>query len=69
MTLWVIYHNQSDHPGKFVVRRWWVGESISCDRHEILTDTLDSARQWIPAGLYRVGRRVDDDSSLAEAWI
>lgn len=69
MTLWVIYHNLSDHPGKFVVRRWLVGESMVCGRHEIWTDTLDSARQWIPAGLYRVSRCVDDDSSLAEAWI
>ncbi len=69
MTMWVIYENPSDYPGQFVVRRWAVGECMVADRFETVTESLESARQSIPAGLYRLGRQVDDDPVIVEVWL
>jgi len=71
LSLWVIYDNPRDHPGKFVVReqrvlgggRIWL--SPVCE----LARDLQEAREKLPAGLYPLGRQEGDDPAIAEVWV
>lgn len=66
LIVWAIYENPSDHPGKFVVRRW-VG--LTPDLEAKVCDTLAEARTAMPAGLFRMNRFPHDDPVVVEAWI
>lgn len=70
MIQYVIYDHPRDYPDHFVVRRWRVlpNRLEPDDRFCILTNTLDLARESIPAGLVRIGRLPDDDPVIVEVW-
>jgi hypothetical protein len=71
---WVIYEDPSDYPGMYVVRRFKIGradgKSVIVEDPEpmIVTDSLDQAREVIPAGAYCLGRHPDDDPVIYEVW-
>jgi hypothetical protein len=70
LEFFVVYHNPSDFPGKFVVRRQVVGPNgIKADEDTLCVAlTLDEARSVIPAGLYRQERHPDDTPVIVEVW-
>jgi hypothetical protein len=71
VTIWAIYNNPSDYPGKWVVRGYGVGTNGSAHRHEdcIVADSLPQARAALPPGLYNLGRAAFDDPAIHESWI
>jgi len=77
MSLYVIYHNVKDYPGKFPVKRWNL-KSATAETNQLraresqsvgVVDSLEEARKLIPAGLRNLGRREQDDPVIVEAWI
>lgn len=70
----VIYHNPSDHPGKYVVRQWLVIRGDP-EPHPVplftTHDTLENAREATPIlemGLVRLPRFDNDDPVIVEVW-
>lgn len=70
LSMWVIYDHPKDHPDAFVVRRWYIEEEVTMpDKTCLLADSLQEARELIPAGRYRIGRQANDDPVIVESWI
>lgn len=71
LTMWVIYCNPRDFPGRFVVRRQLVGHNgtVSPASSYEVAATLEEARSFVPSGLYRLSRDPKDDPVIAECWI
>jgi len=66
-----IYRSPSDHPDKFVARVFITNfgpEPIPTDRCAIV-DTLEQARDVIPAGWLCFPRAADDDPVIVETWM
>lgn len=63
---WTIYKHPLDHPDKYVVRGWIDGTP---DRTAHVADTLDEARDLVPAGLTRFPRNPEDDPVIVETWL
>ena len=77
LSLYVIYQNVKDHPGKFPVKRWnLTSATAEADQARAresqlvgVVDSLEEARKLIPAGLHNLGRRDHDDPLIVESWI
>jgi len=71
LTLWTIYHNPSDYPGKYVARRFVVerGLGLKAAREVLIADTLEAIRARLPPGLYCLGRQPGDEPQIVETWI
>jgi hypothetical protein len=67
ITLFVVYENPRDFPGKFVVRRWL--DTVPEQKPVAVTEQLDQARAAIPAGAANIGRMRNDDPSIREVWL
>lgn len=72
LTLWVIYRHPLDYSDKFVVRAQHVrpraGVEIDVEPTAVV-DSLEEAREEIPAGLFNLGRQHDDDPAIYEVWL
>lgn len=72
LDIFAIYESPSDYTGKFVVRGWAVNAdgSVRPDRFPLaVVDTLDLARESVPADLVRVERSPSDDPCIVETWV
>lgn len=73
MTTYVIYRHPLDHPAKFVVREWFIGDRFydlrPADEPTAVVDTIEEARAALPPGLVRVQRQRGDDWSIYETWL
>lgn len=73
LSLYTIYKNPTDYPGKFVVRRWSVGNKDGVPTPDkeptIVTDDLEKARGVIPFGYNMFLRNEDDDPKIVETWL
>lgn len=71
--LWVVYHNPSDFPGKYVVRRTVATPLPPYSRPDaeplIVCDTLAEARTVLPVGGYNLGRMDGDEPQIFEVWV
>lgn len=73
LTVWVIYFNPRDYPGKYVLR----GQDVLPGQSEpvmqsgcLVRDTLDEARAPVrERGLYRMHRHPLDEPTIVETWI
>jgi len=68
---WTIYHRPSDFPHHYAVRMWVVtddGQPLMYG-FAAICDTLEEAREQIPAGCYCVGREEGDDPVIVESWL
>lgn len=73
MEQWVIYDHPADHPGCWVVRRWFIGAGKiwpypliwRCPDLETARETIE--REY-PSGS-RLPRQPDDDPVIFEVWI
>lgn len=67
MTIFVVYLNPRDYPGRFVVRRW---RGLFADIvPTAVVDTLEQARAAVPRGLTCVAPHCDDDPVIVETWL
>jgi hypothetical protein len=61
--------------GKFVLRRWRIardllGNSVPvADSEALVVDTLEEAREHVPAECVNIGRTALDDPVIKEVWI
>lgn len=71
LSLWTIYGNPDDYPGKHVLResRASNGKMYMAIEPAAVVDTLEEARAAVPVGLHRMERRPADDSKIVEVWI
>jgi hypothetical protein len=72
LTMWTVYDNPTDYPGKVVVRRWRaVGDEPTPDPEPCYVgDDLSAARQSIPPEAnYCLIRSPDDDPAIMETWL
>ena len=72
LTIWVIYKDPRDYPGKFVVRCQDVSFEGNITAHADCTvhESLSAARVG-PAerGLVRIGRHPKDEPQIVECWV
>jgi len=76
LTIWVIYENPSDFPGRFVVRpqRIYPGGQVEIPPEPTaVVDSLELARWHVNAGrapgdLTWFPRQSEDDPSIVETW-
>ena len=72
LPLWVIFHNPSDYPDKYVVKVQTVeaGGTIRLDDPPVaVVDTIEEARAAIPKWCVNLGRKLDDELQIAEVWV
>lgn len=69
---YVVYQNPIDYPGKFVVRRFFIGNSMVAPELQpfAVTNTLDAARKSIPETHgYMLERLNQDEPQIKEIWM
>lgn len=75
LTLWTIYRNPSDFPGKWVLRGHDIGGPADSEPASIahpdcvVADTLEQARAAVPPGLACIPRSESDDPTIVEVWL
>jgi hypothetical protein len=67
LTIWAIYHNPTDHPGKFVARKF-LGEkpTTECQIGDSLEDLRMEMRRM---GLAFFPRMPGDEPQIVETWL
>lgn len=65
LTIWVVYDNPTDYPGRFVARKWLADTPTQELR---LADSLEELRQLLPDGLCCLPRSPVDDPKIVETW-
>jgi hypothetical protein len=67
---YAIYWNPSDHPGKFVVRRFEsTAGKVRASNVATIHETIDGARLSLPLGLACLQRSPNDDPVIVETWL
>ncbi len=63
---YIIYDHLTDFPNGFSVFRFNLDQS-----QELVGvgETLEQARQFVPTGLYNLGRHPEEKSKIIEIWI
>ncbi len=70
LEMFVVYRSPSDNPGKYVVRRWWVGAGSMKATSEFDTaESLVAVRRLVPTGLTKIARHPTDDAVIVESWV
>jgi hypothetical protein len=68
LEIFTVYFDPSDFPGMYVVRRHVTGVGPDAEPL-IVTDTLQIARNAIPAYLVPMDRHPQDDPCILETWL
>ncbi len=70
LTVYVIFYNPSDYPGKYVLRPQHVvgGDIIRGDVLPV-EDSLHACQARLPLGLYRLDRLPGELPTVAECWL
>lgn len=69
--LYTIHDRPTDYPDHFVVRRLFI-QGVDFTVFDVVPrigDTLEEAREYIPEGFVRMGRRYGDDAFILETWM
>lgn len=70
LTVWTVYVNPADYPGKWVLRGFDVGSGGLRRREECtVADSLEMIRAQLPLGLVRLDRAPGDDPVIYESWV
>lgn len=76
LSMWVIYWNPTDYPGKFVAREWQVhpGKLDPVPMpNAIIVDSLEAARTAVQFAsstlLTRLAPAPGDDAKILETWL
>jgi hypothetical protein len=66
LSLWTIYEKPLDHPDGFLARRF----EMDAPTEDTVVGDLEQIREiFTRAGLYRLGRMVDDEPQIVETWV
>jgi hypothetical protein len=65
---WTIYAHPSDMPDKFVARPHSMKHNAPL-LHHIEANDIETLREMLPPGRYRVERAPTDDPVIVETWI
>lgn len=68
MQTYCIYKNPSDYPGKFVMRKWYDGETCNLIP-EIVADSYEEVYTALPDGAIKFPLYKEDDPAIYETWI
>lgn len=68
LIMYCIYVKPADYPDKIVTRKFIVTDKAEPADH-LVHDTVEQARQALPAGLYRIPRNTRDEPQILETWI
>jgi hypothetical protein len=66
VTIWAVYHDPLDFPGKFVARAY---DDAEPRLDHLEADTLDELHKKLPPGLVRMPPAVGDDPVIVETWV
>lgn len=67
LSIWTIYDNPKDYPGKFVARRFELDRPTGT---VLVANTLiELRRQMMEWGLTRLPRAEEDDPVIVETWL
>ena len=69
LTIWTVYVDPIDYPGKWVLRGHEVGAVTKPHDHCVVADSLEEIRQAVPRGLVRLQHDQDDDPHIYESWV
>jgi hypothetical protein len=71
LTIWVIYKNPRDFPGKWVLRAQDAipGGEVRPHADCMVCETLEQARECVPPGLVMLTRDPNDNPAIHETWI
>ena len=70
VTVWTIYREPSDYPGRWVVRGHEVFPAgLQAHSFCFVTRTLSEARAKVPAGTRRFRRAPEDHPVIHECWV
>jgi hypothetical protein len=71
VTVWAIYREPRDFPGRWVLRGHEVfpGHELRAHSFCFLADTLDEARAKVPTGAKRFRRAPGDHPAIHECWM
>lgn len=70
--MWTVYHDPKDFPGKYVVRKWRVGNGGLLEAAvapDAVCASLEEARASVPQGKVKLGRNAPDDPCIVETWV
>jgi len=68
-SIWTIWIDQPEHPGKFVVRRDHL--PVPADRQPLSVtpaDSMEGARALLPLGLVKAARSERENPAMVEMW-
>jgi hypothetical protein len=72
MSVWTVYYDPRDYPGKYVVRRHDIFRSRTgsypSDEHYV-ADSLEAVRERVPFGMACLMRSEGDEPQIVECWI
>jgi|GEM_PF-1532590 hypothetical protein len=71
LMLWVVYDHPSDYPQYYAARPWThdnKGNYRKCDI-VILASTINSVRNLLPHGLFRIDKQINDPHPIVEIWL
>ena len=67
---WTIYRHPLNFPQHYAVRMWTIeDEGVLMAPVVCLCDTLEEARECVPAGAILFPRETHDDPVIVESWI
>jgi len=71
LTVWTIYREPSDYPGRWVLRGHDIFPSRGIRRHKFCftAATLREIRTKVPPGTWCVGREPTDHPTIHESWV
>lgn len=70
LDIWTVYHNPSDYPGLYVLRRFVTSAAgVFADQNAHVGRTLADVRRHIPPGLLFIPRQSADEPQVVETWL
>lgn len=70
VSIWVIYQNLKDHPGKYVLRRQHAtADGVLPDQQAWVGTDIDVLRAMIPPGCIRLPLMPGEDPVIYETWM
>jgi hypothetical protein len=69
LPMWVVYRQPNDFPQSWVVKEWKIIAGEVKRGHMRISDSLESVRKVIPAGLVRLPPMPGDDPKIFEVWM
>lgn len=70
LTIWVIYQNPGDYPGRWVLRGHDIGSGTVMPRPACyIADSYDKLLSSLPPGVQRLPHYDGDDPVIYETWM